>query len=73
MPGFRISAADIVWQPAARAWPQLDQQVAGHVSDIDGSLGSYVRCEKDWQQINLLLDERLFIRPGDVMDSRRPS
>jgi hypothetical protein len=65
MPGFRIPSADIVWQ--------LDQQVAGHVSDIDGSLGSYVRCEKDWQAIDLLLDERLFIRPGDVMDSGMPS
>lgn len=50
-----------------------DRQVAEHLQSIDLLLGDWVNLPKDWLPIDMLLDERLMLRPSDVMTSGWPS
>lgn len=68
MPGFlrRIRPAVPPRELAA-----ADRTVAEELQSIDVLLADWVDLPKNWVVIDALLDERLMLRPADVMASRR--
>lgn len=80
MYGFtpRLTAADIRWvvPPAEprmtpRAWRNLDRAVAKQLAQVDGCLAAWAGHEPKAEAVDQLLDERLALRPPDVMDTHR--
>jgi hypothetical protein len=74
----RLTADDIRWvtppaepRMSSRAWRSLDRQVARQIADVDGCLSAWAGHEPKTSAIDQLLDERLMLRPPDVMDTTR--
>lgn len=72
----RPTASDIRWdvpvaEPrlTARTWRTADRQTAKHLRDIDTCLRPAAGAGKCWERIDYLLDERLFLRSPDAMDT----
>lgn len=69
----RLTAADIHWvnPPAeprmtARDWARADRRVADNLRAVDRALSAWAGFEPK-TGVDYLLDERLYLRPPDVM------
>lgn len=79
----RLSLGDIRWvmpdEPpmTARHWRNLDRAVTGELAAVDRNLSAWAGFEPKGPGMDQLLDERLYLRPPDVMATwpvrRRPS
>lgn len=72
----RLTLGDIRWETPAveplmrpKAWRSLDKQVAAHLRAVDADLSAWAGHEPKTEGVDQLLDERLFLRPPDVMDT----
>lgn len=66
--GFRRAATEPIVRP--RELSDTDLAVAEELHAINILLQGWVGRPKNWRLVNALLDERLAIRPPDVMASR---
>jgi hypothetical protein len=74
----RLTAADIRWvvPPAeprmtSRAWRKVDRKVGQQLREVDACLSAWAGHQPKTEAIDRLLDERLGLRPPDVMDTAR--
>ena len=74
----RLTAGDIRWvvppaepRMSSRAWRNLDRAVAKQLAQVDGCLAAWAGHKPKTEAIDQLLDERLALRPKDVMDTLR--
>lgn len=70
----RLTAAEIRWVTAPveplttwRDWRRADRRVTDNLKAIDRDLSAWVGFEPKTVQVDYLLDERLYLRPPDVM------
>lgn len=61
----RIAPADE--RMTARHWRNLDRAVTAELDAVDRGLAAWVRFEPKGAGMDQLLDERLMLRPPDVM------
>jgi hypothetical protein len=73
----RLSSADIHWVTApaeprmtARDWRNADRRVRDNLAAIDRRLSAWAGFEPKTVAVDHLLDERLMLRPPDVMATR---
>lgn len=72
----RLTLGDIRWETPAveplmrpKAWRSLDKQVAAQITQVDQILSAWAGHHPKTEAIDQLLDERLAVRPPDVMDT----